>query len=256
MTSKTRNEQFDLARDVVSSSAMQGASRYFAWQYDLMAGHLGPRVLEVGCGVGEFTRTLLGRERVVSVDLEPQVIEVLRNQLTGHPEWSGVVADLADPELPSRLGHQHFDSVTALNVIEHIEDDVAALRSLRAVLPVGGKAAVLVPAHRALYGAFDAAVGHYRRYTTRELAERLHKAGFAVDRCFYFNAVGAIGWWVNYRLLRVTKVGRGTTAQVGAFDRWIVPVMRRVETIVPPPFGLSVIALATAHPAQSYRSSR
>ena len=201
----------------------------FDAQHDLLASHIGSRVLEVGCGVGGFTRTLLGRERVVSVDLEPGMIEALDRRFTGHPEWCGVVADVGDPGFPER-----------------VEDDVGALRSLRAVLPAGGTAAILVPAHQALYGAFDAAVGHYRRYTTAELARKLAAAGFAVDRCFYFNAVGAIGWWVNYRLLRVSGVGRNTTLQVGLFDRWVVPVMRRLEDRIRPPFGLSAIGLATA----------
>lgn len=242
---------FDLERDVVSSSAMQGATQYFRWQHDLLASHIGSRVLEVGCGVGGFTRTLLdrGRERVVSVDLEPGIIEALRAGFAAHPEWSGVVADLADPRFPELVaGHacDAFDSVTALNILEHVEDDVGALRSLRALLPTGGSAAILVPAHQALYGAFDAAVGHHRRYTRAELAGKLEAAGFAVDRSFYFNAVGAIGWWVNYRLLRVSGVGRNTTLQVGLFDRWLVPLMRRLEARLPPPFGLSAIGLATA----------
>ncbi len=237
---------FDLDRFVVSSTAMEGATRYFRWQHDRMASHIGRRVLEIGCGVGGFTRTLLGRERVVSVDLESELIEGLRERLASSPEWHGVVADLTDPRFPEQVAGHDLDSLTALNVIEHIEDDAAALASLRRVLPEGGTAAVLVPAHAALYGAFDAAVGHHRRYTAGELRLKLREAGFAVDECFYFNAVGAVGWWVNYRLLRSKRVNRGTVAQVGVFDRWVVPVVRRLEALRTPPFGISVIGLATA----------
>jgi SAM-dependent methyltransferase len=115
----------DVERAVVSSSAMEGASNYFRWQCDLLTSHIGPRVLEVGCGIGGFTQTLLGRERVVSVDLNPEMIALLRDRLADHAEWHGLVADLTDPEFPARVAPHACDSVTALNVIEHIEDDRA-----------------------------------------------------------------------------------------------------------------------------------
>jgi SAM-dependent methyltransferase len=241
-----RAASHDRERAVVSSSAMEGATNYFRWQHDLLASHIGDRVLEVGCGIGGFTRTLLGRERVVSVDLNPEMIELLRERLGGHPEWHGLAADLTDPDFPERVAPHRCDSVTALNVIEHIETDEVAFRTLRKLLPEGGRAAVLVPAHQALFGSFDAAVGHYRRYTTAGLAEKMGRAGFRVDRTLYFNMVGALGWWVNYRLLRVRWVNKETTLQVGLFDRWLVPLVRRLESGISPPFGLSAICLATA----------
>lgn len=246
---------FDAERAVVSSSAMEGASNYFRWQYDVLASHIGPRVLEVGCGIGGFTQTLLGRERVVSVDLNPEMIALLRERLAGHAEWHGLVADLTDPDFPARVASHRCDSVTALNVIEHIEDDRDALRTLRTLLPAGGRAAVLVPAHQALYGAFDAAVGHHRRYTKEELAAKLGEAGFQVDKSFYFNMIGAVGWWLNYRLLRVHRVNPGTTLQVGLFDRWLVPLARLLEQRLAAPFGISAICLATARPAEGRKGA-
>jgi SAM-dependent methyltransferase len=237
---------FNEDRAGVTSSAMDGASNYFGWQRDLLASHIGSRVLEVGCGIGGFTRTLLGRECVVSVDIDPEMIERLARSLDGQAGWHGLVADLMDPDFAERVAPYRCDSVTALNVIEHIEDDVGALGTLRSLLPEGGRAALLVPAHQALYGTFDIAVGHYRRYTTSELAAKVVRAGFRADRTFYFNMIGAVGWWVNYRLLRMRRVNRGTSLQVGLFDRWIVPAARHFERRFRAPFGISAICLATA----------
>jgi hypothetical protein len=93
-------------------------------------------------------------------------------------------------------------------------------------------------------------VGRHRRYTTGELAEKLDEAGFDVDKSFYFNMIGAVGWWLNYRLLRVRRVNPGTTLQVGFFNRWLVPLARQIEKRVAPPFGISAICLATARPAE------
>ncbi len=189
---------------------------------------------------------LLGRERVVSVDFNADMVEQLRKVVQGNTEWTGLVADLTDERFVDQLRPFRCDSLTALNVIEHIEDDARALGTLRRVLPEGGKAVVLVPAHAWLYGTFDRAVGHYRRYTKAELARKMTEAGFAVDRIFYFNMIGVLGWYANYRLLKVRSTNQGTTLQIGLFDKFIVPIARQIETLVSPPFGISAICLATA----------
>lgn len=228
----------------VHSVAMERASNYFRWQLDIMSSHIGSRVLEVGCGIGGFTHALLEREQIVSVDLEPQMINQLQQQLAHQSNWQGHVADVTDMNFPSVIAPYRCDSVVATNVIEHIEDDVLALETIRQVLPSGGTVAVLVPAHAWLYGAYDAAVGHFRRYTTTDLSAKVRRAGLAVDKVFYFNMVGAIGWFVNYRVFRVGRVNQGTVQQVQLFDTFVVPVARRLEGIIAPPFGLSVVCLA------------
>ena len=231
---------------IVSSTVMEGAENYYRWQFDVMASHLGQRIIEIGCGVGEFTRLLLGREKVVSVDIEPTAIEYARRRLAHAPNWEGIVGDAADEQLSTLLAPYRCDSVTALNVVEHIEDDRHALRILRRLLPVGGTVVVLVPAHQWLYGSFDAQVGHYRRYDRQELAAKMDEAGFTVDRILYFNMIGAVGWYVNYRILRRSSVSKGTVPQVQLFDRCLVPAARRLERAIVPRFGLSVIGLGTA----------
>jgi SAM-dependent methyltransferase len=236
----------DRVEEVVSSAAMEDATNYFRWQLDVLGDHAGPRVLEVGCGAGGFTRALLGRERVVSVDSNPRIIERLRRLLADRPEWQGMVADITDPGFPESARACGCDSLTALNVLEHIEDDVKALAALRAALPTGGTAAVLVPAHDWLYSRFDADAGHFRRYRAQELREKLVRAGFAVDRIGYFNMAGAVGWLGVFRLGGLRGAGGTTRSLVGFFDRFLVPVARGLERLVTPPFGLSVVGLATA----------
>ncbi len=230
----------------VASTAMEGAENYYRWQLELVGTHVTARVIEIGCGVGEFTRLLLGRDKVVSIDRDPVVIDYVRARLGAPPEWEGVVADACDETLPDRLAGHACDSVIALNVVEHLADDRRALRIMRALLPCGGKAVVLVPAHQWLYGTFDEEAGHYRRYTRDDLAAKVQAAGFDVDAALYFNTIGVIGWFVNYRLLRIRTVTGGTTTQIRLFDRWVVPVARRIERVIPPGFGLSAICLATA----------
>ena len=106
------------------------------------------------------------------------------------------------------------------------------------MLRPGGRAVILVPAFQQLFGSLDRELGHVRRYTRTSLSRRMREVGFRVERAFYFNLAGTIGWWVN---ARVRKVPRIPLAQLRYFDS-LVPVLR-LEDRVPLPFGQSVIAI-------------
>src|SRR4030095_16649601 len=125
----------------------------------------------------------------------------------------------------------------------HIDDDVGALRAMRGIVAARQGCVVLqLPAHPWLYGRLDALAGHRRRYTARSIRERLLEAGLDVSLVKYFNRFGVLPWWVNGRLkprLDSALVG----AQVRLFDRYLVPVSRALDAVVPLPFGQSLIAV-------------
>lgn len=228
------------------SAPMQGAHRYFAWQREFMTPVLGRRVIEIGCGAGGFTPYLFDRDIVVSVDASREAIEYVRSRFPPRENWHTLVADLLDEDLPRRLSRFRCDTVVALNVIEHIADDRRALRALRSLLPSGGGLALLVPAHPRLFGRFDREVGHHRRYTKAEVNRKVTETGFSIERASYFNMVGALGWWFNYRLLDRGAADENAARQIPWFDRWVVPWARWIEQRLPSPFGLSVFCLARA----------
>jgi SAM-dependent methyltransferase len=145
--------------------------------------------------------------------------------------------DLADFD-PATLAPYRLDTIVCLNVLEHIEDDRAALARLFASLEPGGRLVLLVPAHRWLYGAIDRAIHHYRRYERAELVERLRETGFAVEHVAFFNRLGIVGWYLNSVLARRTTVP-GVQARLQSL---LVPLLR-VESLLPLPFGLSLIAV-------------
>jgi SAM-dependent methyltransferase len=132
-----------------------------------------------------------------------------------------------------------FDSVVCLNVLEHIEDDLFALAQMHDSLATGGKLALLVPAHRFLYGEFDSAIGHFRRYERPELAGKLEKAGFIVLEMKFFSLAAALPWLINGRLLKRNYI---PTGQANLANR-LVPLLK-LERIIGPPCGLSLIAIA------------
>jgi SAM-dependent methyltransferase len=188
-------------------------SRYNRWIYDQIESALGRRVLEVGSGTGNITEFLLaGGREVTATDVVASYRDELRGRFGGQANLEVGTFDLnraAPPEFTARP----FDTVVCLNVLEHIADDLFALSQMREALKPGGRLALLVPAHRFLHGAFDEAVGHYRRYSRRGL--------------------------VNGRLLRRAYLPEG---QVSLADR-LVPLLR-LERLVGPPFGISLIAIA------------
>ena len=219
---------------------MRAAKNYGRWIFNQFRSHLGLRIIECGAGIGNFTELLLDRELVVAVDAYAPCLERLRQRFASAPQVVPVLMDIASPEFTALAVHRP-DTVVCINVLEHVEDDLRALAQMRTVLPPAGRLALLVPAFPCLYGTIDRKIGHYRRYTKRELVAKLRRAGFRIRALFYMNVVAPLGWWLNNRLLQRQEE---SPAQVLVFDRWIVPWLQPLEAAVRPPFGLSVIAIA------------
>ena len=218
---------------------MDHAKRYFEWQFAMAEEHLGRRVLEVGCGLGNFTQHLVSRDCVVGVDVEPLCIENHQKRFAGRPNVTSVCMDVLSRDFPG-LKRYEPTSIACLNVLEHVKDDELALAHMSAVLPRGGTAVLIVPAFRSLYGPIDELLGHYRRYSKRSMAQVATKAGFEPRVLRYINSVGFFGWWFNARILKRTEQ---STAQIKFFDSMIVPVLSRVERNIEPPVGQSVFTV-------------
>jgi len=214
---------------------------YLRWQLEQFEAVLGQRILEIGCGVGGILELLGERERLVGLEIEPELAAFAAERFAGRPACDVFAADISklDEALRTRLAAERFDSIVSINVLEHIRDDVAALQTISEILIPGGHLALLVPAHMALYGAYDELDGHYRRYGRGSLRAALAHTDLEPLEIRYFNSVGAIGWWAQYKLLRRKVHGQGS---FGAMKR-IIPLLRPLERTLAPPFGLSVIAL-------------
>ncbi len=210
-----------------------------AWLFEEMKPFVGERVLEVGCGYGNLTQHLLSREVVVGIDLSSESIATFRERFSNHPHVHAFVYDITDPQV-LELASWEFDTSIALNVLEHIEQEEKALEHIAGLLRPGGRLIAIVPALPALFGSMDRAIGHYRRYTARTLRERLEQAGFSILLLRYYNLLGTFGWWLNGCLLRRSVPPAG---QLRLFNR-LVPLVRAVERLVPPPIGLSLLAVA------------
>lgn len=214
---------------------------YLLWQLEQFAPVLGQRVLEIGCGIGGIAARLSHQLLYCGVDVEADVLEVARERFANRAAYTFRHLDFATcpPPALAELASHDFDTVLAINVLEHIEDDAGAVQRMADLVFPGGHVLILVPAHPSLYGDYDRLDGHFRRYSRSMLAALAQRAGLTTRRLYHFNAVGALGWWWHYRVRRQQIHGAG---QFSLMNR-LIPLLRPLESHVPPPFGLSLIAV-------------
>ncbi len=214
-------------------------NQYNRWIYDQFAHRLGQRVLEVGSGTGNITQFLLRENRqVIATDVVASYRTELQSRFAAQPNLTIHSFDLGRIA-PAEFKDNPVDTVVCLNVLEHIEDDGFALRQMHEALKPGGHLALLVPAHQFLFGAFDEAVGHFLRYGKQQLRQRLETAGFQVESLHYFNIAATLPWLINGRVLRRAYL---PNEQVSLADK-LVPLLK-LEKLIGPPFGISLIAIA------------
>ena len=141
-----------------------------------LATNPGPVVLDVGAGSGTFSNLLSARGfDVTSTDVTDEALEVLRTRVCGAIERADATS------LP--FGPSSFDGVVLGEVLEHVEDDAAALRETARVLRPNGILAITVPRNPAWFSRSDEWAGHFRRYTLEQLERRVAAAGFAILTC-------------------------------------------------------------------------
>lgn len=232
----------DSSTGVIGDSlyVIESLDAYNRWVYELLRPHVAGRVLEVGCGTGNITRFLAGSaDEVVGIDPVARFIDRFRQRFEGNASVRSHRCTLADLAAP-REEASYFDSVVSCNVFEHIEDHVGALEQVASHLRPGGKAVIFVPAGPIAFGKLDRELGHYRRYTIASLRQAMHDAGLEWVEGRYSNAVGLLGWWFNSVILKKTEVPGD---QAVMFNK-VVPILRRLEKLIRPPFGQSVIGVA------------
>lgn len=201
--------------------------------------HVRGRVLEVGAGLGGSTEVICSGDEAEWCCLEPdrQLASSIEGRI-GRAELkancrveTGRISDL--PATPD------WDAILYIDVLEHIEDDAAELREAAMRLAPGGALAIVSPAHSWLYSEFDEAIGHFRRYTRESLASII-PAELKLECLRYLDSVGVLLSLTNRMLLRSPEPSH---AQIGVWDRWVVPVSRAVDPLFGYRIGKTVVGV-------------
>ena len=212
------------------------APRFTRWMADVVRPYVGDRVLEIGAGIGNMSVNLMPRSIYWATDVNPFYLNYLETLRPTRPYMH--VAQTDGMKAESFPTGQNFDTVVCLNVVEHITDDLGALRNVRDILVDGGTAIILVPFGPKLYGSLDEVLGHCRRYTEEQLAAVAREAGFEVEQILKFNRPGVPGRWLNGKLLHRKTFGLGQIRLLNI----LTPIFRMIDPWLPLP-PLSLIAI-------------
>ena len=192
-------------RAILESFLKQIASRFESRLQAATAGE-GPakagtqnaiRILDVGCGTGANLEMLAQFGEAEGVDVSDDALEFCR--LKGLNAQKGLAEKLP-------FADETFELTTALDVVEHLDDDIAGLKEMFRVTKRGGYSLIFVPAFMWLWGVQDDVSNHRIRYTRRQIVERLEKAGYIVDRATYANWTFLAPIFAGRTLMRVTGI--------------------------------------------------
>jgi len=200
------------------------------------------RILEIGCGTGHNLPMLAAFGSVEAIEIDPAAREIASARL-GSPVGAAPL-----PEL-SGVDRGAFDLIAVLDVVEHIEDDVAALKAMATCLKPGGKILITVPAHQWMWSAHDVVNHHHRRYSKKTLLAAIRAAGLNPGKLGYFNSL-------LFPLAAAARIGGRLTGRddsddspppkiVNALFEAIFRLERHLVGRVPLSPGLSIITLVT-----------
>lgn len=223
----------DAYSGVDNLEVMAAAVNYTAFLVGLVSAQAqhGDAVLDFGAGAGTLALPLVAAgHRIVCV--EPDAALRARLAAAGLTTYGSL-----DAISPGSL-----DLIYAVNVLEHIDDDLGIVAALRDRLRPGGTLLVYVPAFPCLFSSMDRKVGHVRRYRRRTLASVLARGGLHVELIAYRDSLGFFAGLV-FKLIGDRGGAINETALV-AYDRWIFPLSRRLDRAAGRVFGKNLVALA------------
>ena len=214
------------------------AKNYNRWIAENFYSSIQAPLLEFGSGIGNISELISSYTPLCLTDTDARMLAHLKNKFSHSNDVSVDFLDITQPP-PEHLV-ESFQTVIGINVLEHVEDDEKALFHLGNVLKPSGRLLLLVPAKKWAYTDLDKQLGHFRRYEKKELAEKLVKASFQIEKLYFFNLVGLMSWIMRDKLQRS---GGLRPYQISSFDT-IVPILKRVELKISMPVGISLIAIA------------
>lgn len=240
MTDRKRATPHD--RDFVYSGselgAMRTADNYYRWLISRFAPYLSGTVVEVGAGIGTFSQRVLDLPSVaklIAIEPDRSAYQSLVSQFSGNPRFEARLGFMESQHLPP------VNSLIAVNVLEHVRDDHEFLARAAQVVGRGGHLLLFTPAIPAIFGSLDVNFGHHRRYTRDSLREKIDTTGWKVVHIAYSNLPGMVAWFLLGRIFGSQTI---SAWQIGAYDRLVIPWLSRIESVVPPPVGQSLLAVA------------
>jgi len=227
-----------LYQGLTTLEVLTEAKNYNRWIADNFFPYIKAPLLEFGAGIGNISELLSSYTPLCLTDTDERMLALLKNKFSHINDVSVNFLDITQPPPEHLVGS--FQTVIGINVLEHVEDDEKALFHLGNILKPSGRLLLLVPAKKWAYTDLDRQLGHFRRYEKKELGEKLAKASFQIEKLYFFNIIGLMSWIIRDKLQRS---GGLRPYQISLFDT-IVPILKRIESKISMPLGISLIAIA------------
>jgi len=222
-----------------------GLDRLNNWLFFLIEPYIGQRVLEIGAGIGTFTKFLINkRQLVVALDISREYAEIITERFKTSSNLIALCFDIQQGEINEISKYANLDTAVCLNVLEHLGNDAQALENIHKLLAGGGRLIILIPALRFLFGTLDINLGHYRRYNFDELKLKLVKAGFSIEYSRYIHFFGAIAWFLNSRIFKTAAL---SVRQLNIYDR-LIPLLSHMERLTSRFIGQSLLLVCNKQP--------
>lgn len=224
--------------DVVGS-----AKQFNKWMFHTILPFSQGNVLEIGSGLGNISAFFIeNHKKIMLTDLREEYCFYLQKKFDANSNLLGVSQVNLVKQDFEKVYEDHmekYDTVFALNVIEHIEDDHLAISNCKKLLKSGGHLIILVPSYQKLYNKFDEELGHFRRYTQKDLLKLFSKNDLSIVHKQYFNLMGILGWFISGGLFKRESI---PSNQMKIYDK-LVPVWKMLDLMVGNKIGLSTIVV-------------
>lgn len=224
---------------------LSSADKFNKWMYQSIKPFLKGNIIEIGSGIGNITSQLINDKlKVTASDVSKNYCYLLKerfgkNYYINEVRNINIVHPDFDKEYHDLLGK--FDSLFALNIIEHVEDDKLAILNCIKLLNKNGHLVILVPGFPSLYNHLDRELNHFRRYTKFKIEELLTKSDIKIVKTTYFNFIGILGWWFNGKILNKKTLPK---RQMKLFNL-LVPIFKIADRLIFYQAGLSLITCGT-----------
>jgi SAM-dependent methyltransferase len=242
MKSNYNYKEFD-AEGLQTLEVVARADKFNCWMYETIKPYCNGKILEVGSGIGNISIFFLEHgSRITISDIRQNYREELKSKFSSYNNLEGVIdLDIVAENFESKYEHLigKYDTVFSLNVLEHIKDDLLAIKNYRSLLKKNGTLIILVPAQKFLYNSLDKELFHFKRYKKNELIELYQKQNIQLIHSQYFNFIGMFGWFYTGNILKKKLIVSG---HMKWFNRF-VGLFKLIDKIVLNKTGLSVIAV-------------
>jgi 2-polyprenyl-3-methyl-5-hydroxy-6-metoxy-1,4-benzoquinol methylase len=220
--------------DVISN-----ANNFNKWMFDTIRPYCKGKIIEIGSGIGNISKYFINTHQDITLtDIRENYLAALKTKF-GKSVTEIKLMDLTNPDFDSQYHDllNTFDTVFALNVVEHIKEDNIAIANGKKLLKDGGHIIILVPAYQSLYNQFDIELQHFRRYNIKTLSALFIGNRIEIIHKQYFNLVGIIGWFISGKIQKNKTIPGG---QMKLYNL-LVPLLKFADLISFNRAGLSVI---------------